>query len=170
MMPALIFFFVTKMGSYFKKAIFDEHVQEGLMDWAQKVKRRKGNGLVRSSQGQDEPSRKIELQKLVQQTESDLLEGRSVTTSANASWTIPSLASNCLELHAQISYLYSCIFVVTHTYERSHRYHELGFQVWESYIWASLLWWRWWEDAARCCPTLFVKEPKKMLINCKYMR
>ncbi|CAL9129077.1 unnamed protein product [Musa acuminata var. zebrina] len=76
---------VTQMGSYFKKAIFDEHVQEGLMDWAQKVKRRKGNGHVRSSQGQDEPSRKIELQKLVQQTESDLEEGRSATTSANVS-------------------------------------------------------------------------------------
>ncbi|CAL9128120.1 unnamed protein product [Musa textilis] len=76
---------VTQMGSYFKKAIFDEHVQEGLMDWAQKVKRRKGNGFVRSSQGQDEPSRKIELQKLVHQTQSDLEEGRSAATSANVS-------------------------------------------------------------------------------------
>ncbi|RZR78236.1 hypothetical protein BHM03_00003516, partial [Ensete ventricosum] len=65
--------------------IFDEHVQEGILDWAQKVKRRKDNGLVRSRQGQDEPSRKIELQKLVQQKESDLEEGRSATTSANVS-------------------------------------------------------------------------------------
>ncbi|RRT54991.1 hypothetical protein B296_00024830, partial [Ensete ventricosum] len=61
------------------------HVQEGILDWAQKVKRRKDNGLVRSRQGQDEPSRKIELQKLVQQKESDLEEGRSATTSANVS-------------------------------------------------------------------------------------
>lgn len=30
------------MGSSFKKAIFDEHVQVGLVGWAQKVKKRKG--------------------------------------------------------------------------------------------------------------------------------
>ncbi|CAK9328526.1 unnamed protein product [Citrullus colocynthis] len=33
---------VTQMGSSFKKAIFDEHVQVGLVGWAQKVKKRKG--------------------------------------------------------------------------------------------------------------------------------
>ncbi|GAB2226367.1 hypothetical protein Droror1_Dr00022171 [Drosera rotundifolia] len=33
---------VTQMGSSFKKAIFDEHVQAGLLGWAQKAKRRKG--------------------------------------------------------------------------------------------------------------------------------
>lgn len=32
---------VTQMGTYFKKSIFDEHVQAGLVGWAQKVKRRK---------------------------------------------------------------------------------------------------------------------------------
>ncbi|XP_057509840.1 MLO-like protein 1 [Actinidia eriantha] len=31
---------VTQMGSSFKKAIFDEHVQVGLVGWAQKVKRK----------------------------------------------------------------------------------------------------------------------------------
>lgn len=31
-----------KMGSSFKKAIFDEHVQAGLLGWAQKVKQKKG--------------------------------------------------------------------------------------------------------------------------------
>lgn len=31
-----------KMGSNFKKAIFDEHVQVGLVSWAQKVKNKKG--------------------------------------------------------------------------------------------------------------------------------
>lgn len=31
-----------KMGSFFKKAIFDEHVQVGLVGWAQKAKRKKG--------------------------------------------------------------------------------------------------------------------------------
>jgi mlo protein len=29
---------VTQMGSSFKKSIFDEHVQVGLVGWAQKVK------------------------------------------------------------------------------------------------------------------------------------
>lgn len=31
-----------KMGSSFKKAIFEERVQVGLLDWAGKVKRKKG--------------------------------------------------------------------------------------------------------------------------------
>lgn len=31
---------VTQMGSTFKKSIFDEHVQVGLVDWAQKVKKK----------------------------------------------------------------------------------------------------------------------------------
>ena len=30
------------MGTHFKKAIFDEHVQAGLVGWAQKAKKRKG--------------------------------------------------------------------------------------------------------------------------------
>lgn len=39
-----------KMGSSFKKAIFEEHIQKGLVEWAQKAKmkkgfRRNGNGL-----------------------------------------------------------------------------------------------------------------------------
>ncbi|KAL2470829.1 MLO-like protein 1 [Abeliophyllum distichum] len=33
---------VTQMGSHFKKSIFDEHVQVGLVGWAQKVKNKKG--------------------------------------------------------------------------------------------------------------------------------
>ncbi|XP_023513455.1 MLO-like protein 1 [Cucurbita pepo subsp. pepo] len=33
---------VTQMGSSFKKAIFEDHVQVGLVGWAQKVKKRKG--------------------------------------------------------------------------------------------------------------------------------
>ncbi|KQK10960.1 hypothetical protein BRADI_2g57317v3 [Brachypodium distachyon] len=32
---------VTQMGTFFKKEIFDEHVQQGLVGWAQKAKRRK---------------------------------------------------------------------------------------------------------------------------------
>ncbi|KAF8031931.1 hypothetical protein BT93_D0979 [Corymbia citriodora subsp. variegata] len=33
---------VTQMGSRFKKAIFDEHLQVGLVNWAHKAKKRKG--------------------------------------------------------------------------------------------------------------------------------
>ncbi|KAL0460395.1 UNVERIFIED_CONTAM: MLO-like protein 1 [Sesamum latifolium] len=33
---------VTQMGTYFKKSIFDEHVQVGLVGWAQKAKKRHG--------------------------------------------------------------------------------------------------------------------------------
>ncbi|MQL76184.1 hypothetical protein Taro_008582 [Colocasia esculenta] len=44
---------VTQMGSSFKKAIFDEHVQEGLVGWAQKVKKRKGAKTVH---GENSPS------------------------------------------------------------------------------------------------------------------
>ncbi|XP_027091859.1 MLO-like protein 1 isoform X1 [Coffea arabica] len=33
---------VTQMGTHFKKSIFDEHVQVGLLGWAQKVKQKKG--------------------------------------------------------------------------------------------------------------------------------
>lgn len=31
-----------KMGTTFKKSIFDEHVQVGLVGWAEKVKKKKG--------------------------------------------------------------------------------------------------------------------------------
>lgn len=33
---------VTQMGTHFKKSIFEEHVQVGLVGWAQKVKKKKG--------------------------------------------------------------------------------------------------------------------------------
>ncbi|WOK96512.1 hypothetical protein Cni_G05219 [Canna indica] len=63
---------VTQMGSYFKKAIFDEHVQEGLLGWAQKVKKRKGtktvNGFAKLNNGQDEHSGEVELPSRVLQT------------------------------------------------------------------------------------------------------
>ncbi|KAI4338747.1 hypothetical protein MLD38_023766 [Melastoma candidum] len=45
---------VAQMGSHFKKAIFDEHVQVGLVGWAQKARKKKGlraaaDGSVQSS-------------------------------------------------------------------------------------------------------------------------
>ncbi|KAJ1399026.1 Mlo-related protein [Sesbania bispinosa] len=33
---------VTQMGTHYKRAIFNEHVQEGIVGWAQKVKKKKG--------------------------------------------------------------------------------------------------------------------------------
>lgn len=77
-----------KMGSYFKKAIFDEHVQEGLVGWAEKVKKRKGlrigNGLA-TSDAQNETTRKVELPKMFVQTTPSMEEGRSGSTGEIAS-------------------------------------------------------------------------------------
>nr|AIZ94062.1 Mlo protein [Hevea brasiliensis] len=43
---------VTQMGSSYKKAIFDEHVQAGLVGWAEKVKRKKGlKGATAAARG-----------------------------------------------------------------------------------------------------------------------
>uniref|UniRef100_A0A2N9J8M1 MLO-like protein n=1 Tax=Fagus sylvatica TaxID=28930 RepID=A0A2N9J8M1_FAGSY len=41
------------MGTTFKKAIFDEHVQASLVGWAQKVKRKKGLKAAGNGSGQD---------------------------------------------------------------------------------------------------------------------
>ncbi|XP_074560058.1 MLO-like protein 7 isoform X1 [Curcuma longa] len=61
-----LYVIVTQMGSYFKKAIFYEHVQEGLLGWAHKVKKRKagktGNGLTKTNKSEDESSRLVEMQ------------------------------------------------------------------------------------------------------------
>ncbi|RWR81478.1 MLO-like protein 1 [Cinnamomum micranthum f. kanehirae] len=63
---------VTQMGSFFKKAIFDEHVHEGLVGWQQKVKQKKAlraaNGQDGSSQAgkSDGSSTVIQLQKMAQ--------------------------------------------------------------------------------------------------------
>lgn len=38
-----------KMGTYFKRSIFDEHIQAGLVSWAQKAKKR--HGLKASTEG-----------------------------------------------------------------------------------------------------------------------
>lgn len=38
------------MGTHFKKSIFDEHVQVGLVGWAQKVKKKRGlKGIITES-------------------------------------------------------------------------------------------------------------------------
>lgn len=73
--------FVLKMGSYFKKAIFYEHVQEGLLGWAQKVKKRKagklGNGLTKTNESEDQSLMLVEMQSQDRQrTEINIEEGR----------------------------------------------------------------------------------------------
>ncbi|XVE62438.1 hypothetical protein DITRI_Ditri06bG0118300 [Diplodiscus trichospermus] len=45
---------VTQMGSSFKKAIFEEHVQVGLVGWAQKAKKKKG---LKASEGAAQANR-----------------------------------------------------------------------------------------------------------------
>jgi mlo protein len=57
------------MGSFYKKEIFNEHVQQGVLDWAQKVKMKKGfkksNTTVESTSTAESagPSAKIEMMK-----------------------------------------------------------------------------------------------------------
>ncbi|KAG7026081.1 MLO-like protein 1 [Cucurbita argyrosperma subsp. argyrosperma] len=56
---------VTQMGSSFKKAIFEDHVQVGLVGWAQKVKKRKGLKAAAtdgSSQGSKEDGSSVGIQ------------------------------------------------------------------------------------------------------------
>lgn len=70
------------MGSYFKKAIFDEHVQKGLLDWAQNVKKRKGgkagNELAKTDKSENESLRQVEMRQGGQRAvPNDLEEGRA---------------------------------------------------------------------------------------------
>ncbi|KAG4166870.1 hypothetical protein ERO13_A13G159700v2 [Gossypium hirsutum] len=56
---------VTQMGSSFKKSIFDEHVQVGLVGWAQKVKKKKGlkaaTGSAAQENSEQNPSAAIQM-------------------------------------------------------------------------------------------------------------
>jgi mlo protein len=56
------------MGSFYKKEIFNEHVQQGVLGWAQKVKMKKGfkksNTTESTSTAESAgPSAKIEMMK-----------------------------------------------------------------------------------------------------------
>ncbi|MBA0816798.1 hypothetical protein Gohar_001421, partial [Gossypium harknessii] len=55
---------ITQMGSSFKKSIFDEHVQVGLVGWAQKVKKKKGAKAATGSEAQEnsEPNPSVAIQ------------------------------------------------------------------------------------------------------------
>lgn len=58
-----------KMGSSFKKAVFEEHIQEGLVGWAQKARRKAAaNGF--SSQVGHKESPSVEMKKVLLQSDS----------------------------------------------------------------------------------------------------
>ncbi|XP_010277858.1 PREDICTED: MLO-like protein 1 [Nelumbo nucifera] len=71
---------VTQMGSSFKKSIFDEHVQEGLVGWARNAKKKMGAkaGAKGSIAG-------IQLGEKVRQRESAMEEGKAVIESSSIS-------------------------------------------------------------------------------------
>lgn len=49
------------MGSSYKKAIFEEHIREGLVGWARKAKKNtKGNAFKRSANGSSQVGPKEE--------------------------------------------------------------------------------------------------------------
>lgn len=58
---------VTQMGTFFKKEIFDEHVQQSLVGWAQKAKKRKalknngGSGSGAAGSASARPPARLEL-------------------------------------------------------------------------------------------------------------
>lgn len=49
------------MGSHFKRAIFNEHVQEGIVGWAQKAKKKGVRGETQSGQGSSHGNNGIQL-------------------------------------------------------------------------------------------------------------
>lgn len=62
---------VTQMGSNFKKAIFDEHVQAGILGWRDKVKKKKAlkdavNGSTASGTSTEGPTTRIQMARLIQ--------------------------------------------------------------------------------------------------------
>ncbi|CAO2826463.1 unnamed protein product [Amaranthus hypochondriacus] len=62
---------VTQMGSSFKKAIFDEHVQAGILGWRQKVKKKKGlrgsaNGSTTGGTSTEGSNTRIQMAALLQ--------------------------------------------------------------------------------------------------------
>lgn len=70
-----------KMGSSFKKEIFEEHVQESLVGWAQKVKKRRGGlragneGSVSGSvQSKDHPPVELQTYTLLDKQKDSLME------------------------------------------------------------------------------------------------
>lgn len=51
MAPHFEFSFEIQMGTSFKKAIFDENVQQGLLGWAHQARKRKGKTMMNRESG-----------------------------------------------------------------------------------------------------------------------
>lgn len=65
------------MGTSFKKAIFDEHIQEGLVGWARKAKKNRrnaANGSTQVGHKEDSPIL-VQLANVNQQNESSIEQG-----------------------------------------------------------------------------------------------
>ena len=56
-----VFSIELKMGSTFKKEIFDEHVQVGLVGWAQKAKKRTALNAATEDAAEANPSVEIQM-------------------------------------------------------------------------------------------------------------
>ncbi|CAL9098836.1 MLO-like protein 1 isoform X1 [Musa acuminata AAA Group] len=71
---------VTQMGTHFKKTVFDDNVRGGLVDWAQKAKKRlslkEDNELGGSSNGRNESPKTMEMTKLIMQSELMMEQGK----------------------------------------------------------------------------------------------
>lgn len=83
-----------KMGTSYKKAIFDEHVQVGLVGWAQKAKKKKGLKPAGNGSGQGsshEPtSRGIQLGSALRKASAPE-EIQPAAGSENSKWLMPFL-------------------------------------------------------------------------------
>jgi mlo protein len=68
------------MGTFFKKEIFDEHVQQSLVGWAQKAKRRKAlkndGGSGSGTAGSARPPARLELMRRAAALEQGSTGGR----------------------------------------------------------------------------------------------
>lgn len=68
------------MGTHFKKTVFDDNVRGGLVDWAQKAKKRlslkEDNEFGGSSNGRKESPKTMEMTKLIMQSELLMEQGK----------------------------------------------------------------------------------------------
>ncbi|KAL5226822.1 hypothetical protein ABZP36_015087 [Zizania latifolia] len=76
---------VTQMGTFFKKEIFDEHVQQSIVGWAQKAKKRKGlkdgsGSTAGPTDGSSQPSSRLEMIRRAVATEVGSSHGGGIHT------------------------------------------------------------------------------------------
>ncbi|XP_073013569.1 MLO-like protein 1 [Typha latifolia] len=71
---------VTQMGSSFKRTVFEENVQEGLVGWAQQVKKRKGKRVINGEGGSSttQPISGVQMGNLAVEKDSSLEEAKLI--------------------------------------------------------------------------------------------